>query len=348
MAPVGTAPHGLRRGWPANCRHRRQLSVRSIPTLPHASSLLDGVAGIARALSDGAVRARHPVEAPATAVVRELENGSAAVAAVEHAAPPGAMLSEVVAALERAMEATSSALTDASARCLADPAGVAADLTDLIAERARIVGVVDSRAGLRPSELATWEEREQHLEHLARARLPAPDAELFILRKEAATALRTAANLLALSRSFLRRADPVTSLDQRRSENRAAAGRLGEYIERWRRRIAEDGQRIVASEQAGPFYDRLVGMLLDLSGPDEAWVAAELAKARAAADLLGIGPDEELSLDALRAAVATLDRTVVEYVVRRDELVVWVVRPEGPVRCVRHPVPIVLRSLGEG
>jgi len=112
-------------------------------------------------------------------------------------------------------------------------------------------------------------------------------------RKEAATALRTAANLLALSRSFLRRADPVTSLDQRRSENRAAAGRLGEYIERWRRRIAEDGQRIVASEQAGPFYDRLVGMLLDLGGPDEAWVAAEPAKARAAADLLGIGPDEE-------------------------------------------------------
>ncbi|BEL06618.1 hypothetical protein Q0Z83_048090 [Actinoplanes sichuanensis] len=165
-------------------------------------------------------------------------------------------------------------------------------------------------------------------------------AQLLRSQMETGVAINSAAAQIAESKRYLDKADPLAALTSRRGSNRDGAARLSGYVEQWRGRLDQDRDRILAVEHALDFYDALVGLLLDLDAVDEALVAAELARARATADLLGPldAPTPVPSVEEIRAVVARLGHSVVEYFVRPDELVAWVIRPDGDIRCMRHPV----------
>lgn len=289
---------------------------------------VEGPLGLAETLHRAAADAGDPVAEPAARLAGQLRAAATLLAAVEL---DGAGL-PAIERLERDLAAAGSALRELAGRC---PPG--SGPPELVRERDALVAAVDGSVDFGPAELAEITRRDHDWEQRVRAAMGRPEAELFVLTKDAAVAMRGAAALLALGRTTLHRADPVRDLDTRRARHRATALRLTGFVEQWRRALDDDWHRILATEQASGFYQRLVAMMLDLQADEEAWVASELARARATADLLGAA-DEPLRGPTLRAAVAALGQVVVEYYLRPDELVIWVVPPVGELRCVRHPV----------
>jgi hypothetical protein len=240
-------------------------------------------------------------------------------------------------------------LRELAAQCLTSDDQLFAGLSAHLRERELIVRTFNNGgAELTSSEMADLERRENRLTESVRGSdtVSALTAELFLLEKDATTTLLATAWLLDHSEQFLSKTDSMRSLANRRVQNREAAITLTGYIERWRGLFESDWDRIQAVECAAGFYQQLVRMLLDLGAPEEAWVASELARARATADLLAPTTENGLNRATLHGAVAELGQTVVEYFMAEHELVTWIIRPEGRVECVRIPVPAcVLREL---
>ncbi|MBV9314525.1 MAG: CHAT domain-containing protein [Pseudonocardia sp.] len=331
--------------------YRRYIRMAA-DTIGQTQSMLDLVRDLAHGLhqaigASGALGA--PSERAAAALVAALDGAAALLAeisAVATTVPQGSEPNDVRAAVD-ALDSLiglavdpDSGLPALATRCLAEDAELFVSIPDLVRERESFVRAVDGGAGPRPDELDAINEREQRLSAAVRGsdQLTQDTAQLFLLQQNAAITLDSAANQMRKSRDYLRKADPAGSLIERRQQVLPASMNLSTYVERRRGQLDQDRDRIEAVDEALRFHDAWVGLLLDGGAVEQAWVASELARARATADLLTAGPAAELSLAMLRTAVAELGNTVVQYFIREHELVAWVVPPTGPLRCVRHQV----------
>ncbi|UAB93772.1 CHAT domain-containing protein [Dactylosporangium vinaceum] len=322
-----------------------QDAIRPIArTLEQAHDVLGSFAAYLEAAAQRApagVAAAYP---PLTTAVRESldllaelhrrADGPASGPDPEDAAAIGALAD----GLARAPQ-TLSALAD---RALAGGAGAVAAVAHLVAARDRLIGMFANGrfAAAAPGAIEDAEARFLDAVHRDAAAVPGLDL-LLRVQMETGVAVHSAAFQVAESSRYLTRADPLAALADRRGGNRDGAARLAGYVEQWRGLLDQDRDRILAVEGALEFYDALVGLLLQLGAVEEALVAAELARARATADLLG-APDAAApapGVAEIRATVARLGHCAVEYFVRPDELVTWVIRPDGEIRCHRHPVP---------
>lgn len=343
----------------SSTRHVQDLVAVMQDTLADVRGVLDRVAEQVSALAC-LPQVKSDRSAPSFAVLAGLLRSAVrAVAEVHTAAATLAAepvlddenaAAEALVALDHTLVDAGITLRDLVPRCLADGDALFGGVPEEIRERDLIVAQVNGGAGLDDAALAELMVREQRLTDTVRGNttLSPPLAELLLAQKDAATTILMTANQLDNSRNYLTRADPLTSLAQRRQGNVQAASELSVYIEQWRGLLDHDWDRILAVEEALGFYDQLVGMLLDLGVVDQALVASEMARARATADLLAAHADSDsaqgtvviapaLDVTRLRAIVVELGHCVVEYFMRADELVIWVIDPREGVICVRQP-----------
>ncbi|WP_371784273.1 CHAT domain-containing protein [Streptosporangium subroseum] len=163
-------------------------------------------------------------------------------------------------------------------------------------------------------------------------------------------AARDGAETLGLLRRHLDRSDPASAArfvrDQARQTSHLTAG----YVEIWRALLDDHWEKILSTELALPFYERMVPLLLDLDVPEDALVASEMSRARAFADTLregrtesgrpprGLGGAVPVSRAALRDILAGHDATVVEYFLAGDLLAIWVCPRGGPVTLISRRI----------
>ncbi|MFJ8003817.1 CHAT domain-containing protein [Streptomyces fagopyri] len=138
-------------------------------------------------------------------------------------------------------------------------------------------------------------------------------------------------------------------------EVRAGARILPGFVDAWRSRLAQDTARIDAVDASRPFHAALTLYLFEQGAHEDALVASEAGRARAFADLLsacgsrwpsraGASAAPRLTRAALRSVLARHGRTVVEYAVHGDLLLIWVARPDGTLRTLG---PLPATGLGE-
>ncbi|MEV6866406.1 CHAT domain-containing protein [Streptosporangium subroseum] len=178
--------------------------------------------------------------------------------------------------------------------------------------------------------------------------------ENFTAHETVTLAARDGAETLGLLRRHLDRSDPASAArfvrDQARQTSHLTAG----YVEIWRALLDDHWEKILSTELALPFYERMVPLLLDLDVPEDALVASEMSRARAFADALregrtesgrpprGLGGAVPVSRAALRAALRDIlaghDAPVVEYFFAGDLLAMWVCPRGGPVTLISRRI----------
>ncbi|KAA9377030.1 CHAT domain-containing protein [Microbispora cellulosiformans] len=161
---------------------------------------------------------------------------------------------------------------------------------------------------------------------------------------------RGGADVLALMRDRLARSAPAAAARFVRDQAREAAGLTAGYVEIWRALLDSHWDKIISTDQALPFYERMVTLLLDLDASEDALVASEMARARAFADTLranratpgeparGLGGAPPVSREGLRSILTRHDAVVVEYFLAGDLLTVWVWPRGGPLTRVTRRV----------
>ena len=179
--------------------------------------------------------------------------------------------------------------------------------------------------------------------------------ENFTAHETVTLAARDGAETLELLRRHLDRSDPASAArfvrDQARQTSHLTAG----YVEIWRALLDDHWEKILSTELALPFYERMAPLLLDLDVPEDALVASEMSRARAFADALregrtesgrpprGLGGAVPVSRAALRDILADHDATVVEYFFAGDLLAIWVCPRGGPVTLISRRIDRVRR-----
>ncbi|WP_405086669.1 CHAT domain-containing protein [Microbispora sp. NBC_01389] len=161
---------------------------------------------------------------------------------------------------------------------------------------------------------------------------------------------RGGADALALMRDRLARSAPAAAARFVLDQAREAAGVTAGYVEVWRALLDSHWEKIISTDQALPFYERMVTLLLDLDAPEDALVASEMARARAFGDTLrenragpgdparGLGGAPPVSREGLRDILTRHDAVVVEYFLAGDLLTVWVWPRGGPLTRVTRRV----------
>jgi len=161
-----------------------------------------------------------------------------------------------------------------------------------------------------------------------------------------AVILSGVARRLELTTQLVERTELPASLQRRITSSREGLSSLTRYIEQWRSLFAEDADRIQAVEGSQGFYADLVRFLLGLDAPREAFLASELARARAFADLLRQsgrpGAPQAAPVipttEALVSARAEARQTIIEYFLLEDEVVTWLVTPGGDMSVYRAQI----------
>jgi len=273
------------------------------------------------------------------------------VAAVEAA---GAVLTpqgigELVDALLTAVRSATASLRELSQAELADNEALLGP--DLAALRSGLVEAAVIPAPEDPARLAEvradLEEREARLRSAVGGRQDVDDGQrqAYLHSYVIAVILRGLAFSLEVAAQPVERSDLPAFLEQRITSSRQGLTYLTGYIEQWRSLFMQDADRIQAVEGSQGFYADLVRFLLGLDAPREAFLASELARARAFADLLR-KPDRSASpqappavptVEALVAACVESRHTVVEYFLLEDEVVAWLVAPTGEIQVYRSP-----------
>lgn len=161
-----------------------------------------------------------------------------------------------------------------------------------------------------------------------------------------AVVLRSLATRLSITTRMLGRKNLPAEVEQRIASSSKALTSLTGFVERWRSLLVADTDRIQAVEGSQEFYADMVRFLVSLDAPREAFLASELARARAFADLLR-KPDRLTAphvlpamptADGLIEACAESRHLVVEYFLLADEAVIWLVTPTGAMTVCRSPV----------
>lgn len=221
----------------------------------------------------------------------------------------------------------------------------------LAAERAALIAMTDHSDQMRSAEaLARAEERE---ERFRAAVLSCPaggeqQRQAFLRSFLIAAVLRGLAARLLWYADAIRRRDLAARTGEGLRSTRSFLEGLPRSVEDWRRLLREDGDRIQALQDSQSFYAELVRLMLDLGAAREALLASELARARAFADLIaGNAPlgarapaPPSPTIDMVIAASTRSGHTLVEYFPLQDELVTWLVRPDGTVTVTRSPVSL--------
>jgi|GEM_PF-3154578 len=130
-------------------------------------------------------------------------------------------------------------------------------------------------------------------------------------------------------------------------------------LDNWRRKMVTDAAKIESLKLGQDFYAQYVQALADLNLPGQALVASEAGRARAFQDLLAggnIGVVKENVNDSVKIGfvnrgyapalsgenildiVRQRKSTVVEYMMTKSELFVWIISPQGRVDMIRHPL----------
>jgi hypothetical protein len=223
---------------------------------------------------------------------------------------------------------------------------------DLAAQRAALV---EATVSLPPSDplrmaevRADLDEREASLRSAVDRRQDVDEGQrqAYLNSYMIAVILRVRVFSLEQAAHLVERSDLPASLKQTITSSRQGLNSLTAYIEQWRSLFAEDADRIQAVEGSQGFYADLVRFMLGLDAPREAFLASELARARAFADLLRKpgrsaaphAPPAMPTVEALVAGCVGSRRTVVEYFLLDEEVVTWLVAPTGKMTVRRSPV----------
>ncbi|GAA4587605.1 hypothetical protein GCM10023194_37060 [Planotetraspora phitsanulokensis] len=165
-----------------------------------------------------------------------------------------------------------------------------------------------------------------------------------------ALAIGDGVETLALLRTHLRRADPASAARFVREQARQAAHVTAGYVETWRAMLDDAWEKILSTDLALPFYERMVTLLLDLELPEDALAVSEMSRARAFADALhaagepaedpalGLGGAGPVSRAALLDLLTLHEAAVVEYFLTGDLLALWVRPRGGPVTSVTRRI----------
>jgi CHAT domain-containing protein len=134
---------------------------------------------------------------------------------------------------------------------------------------------------------------------------------------------------------------------------------LATVLEQWRERLFTDRSKILALDKGKTFFQRLIQILVDLGGEQEALLFSEEARARAFVDLLAskaaISDCEQHSaadvaqllnpLHAPSITQATLieivkqhNSTTIEYFIAERSLLIWVITPDGVIRMCQSAI----------
>lgn len=181
----------------------------------------------------------------------------------------------------------------------------------------------------------------------------AADAAVPSPRDTTIMTIRGSADIVSVLRQHLERADPGNAARGVRDFATKAARISARFVERWRALLDSHWDKILSTDQALPFYERMVTLLLDIDASEDALVASEMSRARAFADALrearaephphtstggALAGAPPLSRAALRVILARHDAAVVEYFLTGDLLVVWVCPRGGPVTPVTRRI----------
>jgi CHAT domain-containing protein len=141
-------------------------------------------------------------------------------------------------------------------------------------------------------------------------------------------------------------------------DTQEAVARLAPILERWRGRLASDRTKIMALDKGKAFFQKLVQLLVDLGGEQDALLFSEAARARAFADLLASketikqtllhnrADDHQPSpLSAPSVTLATLIETVakhnsttIEYFICEHNVIIWVITPAGTIKVCQYGI----------
>ncbi|MFD0736104.1 CHAT domain-containing protein [Planotetraspora mira] len=185
---------------------------------------------------------------------------------------------------------------------------------------------------------------------LASAGPPDPGAEAATPHETVTLAIRDGVETLALLRAHMRRSDPASAARFVREQARQASHITAGYVETWRALLDDAWEKILSTDMALPFYERMVTLLLDLDLPEDALAVSEMSRARAFADalhaageadeepsrgLIGAGPVDRTALLGL---LTSHESAVVEYFLSGDLLAIWVCSRGGQVTSVTRRI----------
>lgn len=136
----------------------------------------------------------------------------------------------------------------------------------------------------------------------------------------------------------LQRLDLPAAADWHRRSNVEALAKLNRFLEGWRGGLADDWARIEAMDGARTAHAAFVTALYDLGALPEAFAAAEMARARALADLMTPGRRTARVLTPDRLRRALRGRAVVEYFLAGDRLLIFCLSPEGELAAADRTV----------
>ncbi|GAA1285380.1 hypothetical protein Psi02_32110 [Planotetraspora silvatica] len=177
---------------------------------------------------------------------------------------------------------------------------------------------------------------------------PEAGAEAATAHETVTIAIRDGVETLALLRTHLRRSDPASAARFVREQARQASHITAGYVETWRALLDDTWEKILSTDLALPFYERMVTLLLDLDLPVDALAVSEMSRARAFADALhaagAAGPSRGLAgagpvnRAALLDLLTSHEAAVVEYFLSGDLLAIWVCSRGGRVTSVTRRI----------
>lgn len=139
-------------------------------------------------------------------------------------------------------------------------------------------------------------------------------------------------------RALLDELDLPAAARRWRDLNIKTLSELDRFLENWRGRLEGDWARIEALDGARTAHAAFVTALYDLEAFPEAFAAAEMARARASADLLAGDRRTARALTPVRLREALRGRAVVEYFLAGDRLLIFCLRPDGGIETADRPL----------
>ena len=151
--------------------------------------------------------------------------------------------------------------------------------------------------------------------------------------------------LLQILRDAVEVRNLLNKIKYLRITSRQEANRVQENltfsVEKWRKRLNEDLQKIDALDKSQPFFQELTKSLIELESYEEALVVAEKSRARALADILAVRftkyNAQSPTLSQIQKIAQTQKATLIEYSVIKDQsdkeldLYIWVIKPTGEI-----------------
>jgi CHAT domain-containing protein len=162
---------------------------------------------------------------------------------------------------------------------------------------------------------------------------------------------------LDCDRNLMSKIDAKKLFHEHKRQAQETANQLDNYIDRYRRQLIADADKIEALEKGQPFFQRLIPLLVDLDDKQGALVTSEKSRARAFADLLANrvsatqSTAESPTLAQIQQIARTQAATLVEYTIIHDannkesELLIWVVQPDGEIQSVRQDLKSLQSTL---